>query len=160
MAMQAYGIAQLSLCISMNAMVPGALQPWYADDATSVGTAADNTRCLAFLVENGPKCGYHPQPEKSWYVCKAEDGAVAKEEFEKLDLPIRVTRGQRYLGGFVVSDEEKVAWLHESCRKWASAVGTFAKLADRWPQTVYAGLNFILQNQWQYVQRVVMGPGI
>ena len=62
MAMQVYGIVLLSLCISMNAVVLGALQPWYADDASSVGTAADNARCLAFLVENGPKYGYHPQP--------------------------------------------------------------------------------------------------
>jgi len=64
MAIQAYGIALLPICISMNAVVPGAFQPWYADDASLVGTAADNARCLAFLVDNGPKYGYHPQPEK------------------------------------------------------------------------------------------------
>ena len=57
------------------------------------------------------------------------------------------------------SEEEKDAWLHESCRKWALAVGTLAKLTTRWLQTAYVGLNFVLQNQWQYVQQVVMDSG-
>jgi len=57
MAMQAYGIALLPLCIAMNAVVPETLQPWYIDDASSAGTAAENARCLAFLVKNGPKYG-------------------------------------------------------------------------------------------------------
>jgi len=93
----------------MNAIVPEALQPWYAYDASSVGTAVENEHCLAFLVENGPKYGYHLQPEKSWYVCKAEDETVTKEGFGKLDFPIRVTRGKQYLGGLVGSEEEKHA---------------------------------------------------
>ena len=34
-----------------------------------------------------------------------------------------------------------------------------AKLADIWPHTAYVGLNFVLQNQWQYVQRIVLDTG-
>jgi hypothetical protein len=68
-------------------------------------------------------------------------------------------QGQQYLGSFVGIEECKDAWLTNSCNKWAAAVGTLAKLADRWPQTAYAGLNFVLQNQWQYVKRVVLDTG-
>ena len=84
-----------------------------------------------FSGQNGPKYGYYSQPKKSWYACKAEDKKVAKEELGKILLPIRVTRGQRYMGVFIGNEEEKDAWLHESCMKWASAVDTLTKLADR-----------------------------
>ena len=30
---------------------------------------------------------------------------------------------------------------------------------EEWPQTAYAGFTFYLQNEWQYVQRVVAGIG-
>ena len=32
-------------------------------------------------------------------------------------------------------------------------------MALKWPQTAYAGFAFVLQNEWQYVQRVVAGIG-
>ena len=72
---------------------------------------------------------------------------------------IRFTRGTRYLGGFIGSDSLKQQWLEESCAKWAAAVRTLAKLAPKWPQTAYAGLTMVLQNKWQYVQRVVRDAG-
>jgi len=50
-------------------------------------------------------------------VCKAEDEAVAREEFTKLGLTIRFSRGHQYLGGFVGSEECKDAWLTDSCNK-------------------------------------------
>jgi len=161
MAMQAYGIVLLPLCRRMNAQLPGVLKPWYADNASSIGTASDNAQCLAFLVQHGQWYGYVPQPAKSWYVCKAEDEAVAREEYLKLGLSIRFTRGQRYLGGYVSSEESKDAWLAESCNKRvaANSTSTLAKPTDRWPQTAYTGLTFVLQNQWQYVQWVVLDTG-
>ena len=39
--------------------------------------------------------------------------------------------------------------------KWVAAVQTLGVVAGRYPQTVYAGFTFCLQNEWQYVQRVV-----
>jgi hypothetical protein len=52
MAMQAYGIALMPLCRRMNEHLPGVLKPWYADDASSIGTASDNAKCLAYLVQH------------------------------------------------------------------------------------------------------------
>ena len=57
----------------------------YADDIASVGKAEHNAECLAFLCREGPKYGYFPSPEKSFYVSKGEDEAVARQAFETLD---------------------------------------------------------------------------
>ena len=42
---------------------------------------------------------------------------------------------------------------------WVSAVKTLSFVADRYPQTAYAGFTFSLQNEWQYVQRIVADTG-
>ena len=39
--------------------------------------------------------------------------------------------------------------------KWVGVVETLSTVAERYPQTAYAGFTFCLQNEWQYVQRVV-----
>jgi hypothetical protein len=43
--------------------------------------------------------------------------------------------------------------------KWVAAVETLAKVAVKYPQTAYAGFTFCLQNEWQYLQRVVADTG-
>ena len=47
-----------------------------------------------------------------------------------------------------------VGWMVD---KWASAVVTLSTVAvaERYSQTAYAGFTFCMQNEWQYVQRVV-----
>ena len=113
----------------MWADIPEALQLWYANDASSVGSAEANARCLAYLMEHGPWYGYIPKPEKSWYICKSQDKEEARRAFDARGLTIGYSRGQQYLGGFVGSDTTKTAWLEESCAKWAAAVSTLAKVA-------------------------------
>ena len=68
--------------------------------------------------------------------------------------------GTWYLGGFTGSTRKKEEWLGEMVGKWVSAVKTLSVVAERYPQTAYAGFTFCLQNEWQYVQHVVanMGP--
>ena len=62
--------------------VPDALAPAYADDTAAAGKAVHNVACLSYLMRHGPRYGYFLDPEKSWYVCKAEDEAVALQAFE------------------------------------------------------------------------------
>jgi hypothetical protein len=35
--------------------------------------------------------------------------------------------------------------------KWAAAVVTLSTVAERYPQTAYAGFTFCMQNEWQAV---------
>ena len=85
-AMSVYGVALMPLAEKMAEEVPGALQPWYADDSAACGTALDNAKCLEFLIREGPKYGYHPVPARSWYICKAEDEEDARLAFSSLGL--------------------------------------------------------------------------
>jgi hypothetical protein len=85
----------------MRVAVPDALAPAYTDDTAAAGKAVHNAVCLSYLMRHGPKYGYFPEPGKSWYICKAEDEAVAWQVFEANDLDIQFSRGQRYLGGFI-----------------------------------------------------------
>ncbi|KAL7523666.1 hypothetical protein ACHAXR_000280 [Thalassiosira sp. AJA248-18] len=61
------------------------------------GSAAHNAECIDFLMKKGPRYGYFPEPEKSWYICKGEDEADARAAFENYGIYIQYTRGHRYL---------------------------------------------------------------
>ena len=39
--------------------------------------------------------------------------------------------------------------------KWAAAMVTLSTVAEQYPQTVFTGFTFCMQNEWQYVQLVV-----
>jgi len=154
-SMDLYAIGLLPLAEGMREAIPEALQPWFADDGAATGAADANAKCLKYLCEHGPAHGYYPSPSKSWYICKAEDEAIARAAFEALDLQIQYTRGHRYLGGFMGSEATKNEWLGEQLTIWTKAVEDLAVISEKYPQTAYAGFTFCLQNQWQYVQRVV-----
>ncbi|KAL7528055.1 LOW QUALITY PROTEIN: hypothetical protein ACHAXR_003653 [Thalassiosira sp. AJA248-18] len=55
--------------------------------------------------------------------------------------------GEEILGGFIGSEATKEQWLMEMVEKWVTAVQTFAQIASRFPQTVYCGFTFCLQNE-------------
>jgi hypothetical protein len=159
LAMSLYGVALMPLASKMREAIPEALQPWYCDDAGAAGKAMPNAQCLDFFVKFGPAYGYFLEPCKSHYICKAEDKPAARQAFESFCLEINYLRGQRYLDGFIGSAQQKEEWLGELVGKWVSAVKTLSVVAERYPQTAYAGFMFCLQNEWQYVQRVVTDTG-
>ena len=59
-----------------------------------------------------------------------------------------MTRGHAYLGGFIRSAKAKDEWFDNKITTWTAAVKLLSKLATRWPQSVYAGFTFCLQNEW------------
>ena len=79
-------------------------------------------------MRHGPRYGYFPDPGKSWYICKVEDEAVARQVFKANDLDIQFSRGQRYLGGFIGSNASKVDWLGSMVTTWVAAVETLRRL--------------------------------
>ena len=50
-------------------------------------------------------------------------------------------------------------WIEEKCENWVHGVDALASAARRYPQTAYAGLQKSLQQEWQFLQRVVKGIG-
>ena len=155
LSMNLYGVSTLPLVHDMREAVPEALQPWFADDSGAAGEAVHAAACLEYLVVNGPRLGYFPEPAKSYYICKEEDEEVTRQAFREKGLTINFTRGRAYLGGFVGSAATKEEWLEDKIGTWTDAVETLAKIAVKYPQTAYAGFQFSLQNEWAYVSRVV-----
>ena len=159
MGMTLYGIATTPLAKQMRSDIPEALVPWYADDSSAVGKSADAARSLKYLQDHGPKYGYHPEPAKCVYICKAEDEECARADFERLGLNIKYSRGEQYLGGFVGSAKEKDKWIRDKVDKWVQDVRVMAGVAANYPQAVYIGYVKCKQAEWQYVQRVVANIG-
>ena len=128
-------------------------------DATT-GKAGGCAACFACLRDEGPRWGYFIEEDKSFYLCKAEDKAVARTAFAaKGFTKVKFCRGHRYLGGYLGAKEEVDAYLKEKVETWVEAVKTMAHIADLFPQAVYAIFAFCLQDEWQYVQRVITDTG-
>ena len=143
-----YGVALLPLASKMQEAIPKALQPWYCNDAGAASKALPNAKCLNFLMKFGLGYGYFPEPGKSHYICRTEDEpTAARRAFEGYGLEINYARGQQYLGGFIWSTRKKEEWMGEMVGRWVSAVKTLSVVAERHPQTAYAGFTFCLQNE-------------
>ena len=72
------------------------------------------------------------------------------------DLDIQYSHGQSNLGGLIGSNTSKVEWLGSMVIMWDAAVETLALVAGNHPQAAYAKFTFCLQNEWQYMQGVIV----
>lgn len=96
--------------------------------------------------------GYFPAPAKSWAICPRRDEDKAKEILATRSMPLKFSRGQRYVGGFVGSDMIRERWVAPMVEKWVAGIVEY-------PQSAYVGLTQCLQPEWQYVCRVDPGVG-
>ena len=76
------------------------------------------------------------------------DEPWAQEAFDHHILLIQMTRGHKYLGGLIGSAATKDIWIDDKIDIWTAAVETLSRIADKWPQTAYAGFTLCLQNEW------------
>jgi hypothetical protein len=109
------------------------------------------------LQHLGPERGYFPEPAKSIFVCNPEDRPGAEGRLEAFGF--NFVNGSQYVGGFLRSEAALSEWLVPQVAQWVQGVESLAKVARRYPQTAYAGLAQSLQQEWQYLQRVVPDCG-
>ena len=160
LSMVCYGIALMPLAEWLRTEVPGALQPWYADDLSGIGTATDNATVLQLLKEKGPYVGYYPEPDKSHYVCMPQDEEAAKAAFEAAGIPdLNYGRSRRYLGGVYGDAAEKEEWVKKKVEQWVYCVEVLGKCAYTQPQAAYVAFVLSLQNEWTYISRIVPNVG-
>jgi hypothetical protein len=152
-----YGLALVPLAATLRAAHPAVRQAWYADDSALKGRARDIAAAMTLLARLGPERGYFPEPAKSIYICAPEDRAAAAGLLEAFGFTY--CDGHRYVGGFLGTDAALDQWLAPQIQKWVQGVESLAKVARRHPQTAYAGLAKSLQQEWQYLQRVVPDCG-
>ena len=63
------------------------------------------------------------------------------------------------MGGFIGDDDTRLEWIGERVGAWEMAIIDLASIADKFPQSVYSGLQRSLQQEWQFLQRVTNGIG-
>ena len=153
LAMIAYGLGLVPLAKRLRADVPSCLQPWYADDSAAQGRASEVERFFDILLEKGKSVGYHPSPSKCIVICREEDNIAALQRLHRFGFQYR--KGGRYIGSYLGSPIGKDLWVKEKCARWERAVRKLSSFAVHYPQSAYAGFARSLQNEWQYVQRVV-----
>ena len=157
LSMVLYGLALVPLGKILRDEFPTILQPWYADDAAMSGIAHNIAPVMDRLMELGPQCGYYPEPEKSIVVCTEETRDAVEKHLGRFNF--RFSMGERYIGGFVGSDEAREKWLREKVVNWVEGVERLARVAKRFPQSAYTGLTRSLQMEWRYLQRVLPEAG-
>ena len=54
-------------------------------------------------------------------------------------LPMKWSRGRRYVGGFIGLPRMQERWIHPMVSKWVGGVEKLAKVDQRYPQAAYAG---------------------
>jgi hypothetical protein len=157
LAMVAYGLLLLPLIRDLKRELPDVNQPWYADDSGAGGNFAGIRSYFERLQEKGPRRGYFPEPSKSILVVQEHNRAAAEIAFK--DLGFTIVTGTRYLGGYIGSAEDQSEWVNSKTSDWTAAVGELSQVAERFPQSAYAGLQKSLQQEWQFLQRVTAGLG-
>eukprot|EP00978_Attheya_sp_CCMP212_P047373 scaffold421334_cov62-Attheya_sp.AAC.4 len=74
-------------------------------------------------------------------------------------MKFTILSGYRYLGDFVGARAEMKEWIGEKADEWTAGIKAIAKVAPQFLQTAYAGIQKSLQQEWQFVQRVIDGIG-
>jgi hypothetical protein len=155
--MVAYGIGVLPLIRRLKQEFPGVKQSWYDNDHAGTGAHFPVLRQFFERLQEivGPSYGHYPEPSKSILIVQPSNKDTAQKEFQ--DLGFKVMTGSCYLGGFRGEKDKQDDWMQELTLKWTAAIGELAQAAKLYPQSVYTGLNKLLQQEWQFVQRVCEG---
>ncbi len=157
LAMILYGLALVPLADTLRRQHPETVQAWYANDGILEGRSSKVAAAMLLLQRLGPERAYFPEPTKSIFVCSPDDREAAEARLVQFQFEFH--DGYRYVGGFLGSDTAQSAWLAPQKENWVQGVVSLAQVAKRHPQTAYAGLTKSLQQEWQYLQRVVPDCG-
>jgi len=130
------------------------VQNWYADDSACLAQLQFILEWLKLLIKEGPKYGYFPEPDKSYLVVHPNFIDEANKLF--VDFKVNVVTGKRFLGGFVGGTQETEEWIGEKVRVWVKSINCLSKAAETQPHLAYVSLSKSLQNEWSFVQRVVL----
>jgi hypothetical protein len=152
LAMLLYGIAVLPLVRKLKNPVKW-VQNWYADDSACLAPLQMLREWFGLLMQEGPKYGYFPEPQKSYIVVHPSYVNEATSVFS--DFGVKIVTGQRFLGGFVGSEFDLEIWLNDKVKKWVEDVEKLSRVAKSEPQAAFVALSKSLQNEWLFIQRVV-----
>ena len=142
----------LPLIEHLRAKFPRLFQPWFADDAAAGGLLELLGQCFVELSKVGPDFGCCPESDKSILIVLAKDLTRAQEFVRASGLGFKVKTGHRCLGGFIGSKSEREEWLRKKIRGWKAGIEELAQVAEKYPQSAFAGLQKSLQHEWAHIQ--------
>ena len=154
-SMVGYGLLVLPLIRRLQQEFPDVASPWYADDAMAAGKLDRVMEYFRRLEVLGPAYGYLPEETKSILVVREDLTEVAKAAMVTAGAKVEVVNGHRYLGGYVGDAELEREWIRDKVVEWCEAVKAIGVAAQFVPQSAYAAMQRSLQQEWQFVLRVV-----
>ena len=152
LAMPMYALGTVPLI--REAAAAGAMQSWYADDATSAGALRRMRTWWSILVDRGTRYGYDINPSKSVLLVKPQHLALATELFATTGVNIR-TDGYRHLGAALGSALFCDGYVSQKVDTWCTELQTLAKHAASQPQAAYAVLTHGLRHKWSFLARTM-----
>ena len=141
-----YGITLDSLEEELRDADPILLPTFYTNDAVFDSSSQRSAAQLIPMMDRGTDWGYFPDPAKSIFIAdNPEEKEATNREFERVGLNINYIDGGCYLGAYLGPREELEEWARPKVEAWAHRVSILAKIANRNPQSAYAGLGMLLQ---------------
>ena len=107
--MIAYGIGMFSIINNLKHEIPDVPQPWYADNARSLGKLAILATYFDSLTRQGLGRAYYHEPSKSVLIVRPDNFETGKsfEEHHRFKFCKYVC----YLGGYISDNKSKHDWL-------------------------------------------------
>ena len=126
----------------------------YADDLAGGSKLEILREWWQRTTQYGPAFGYYPKPEKSWLVVKEDQLARAEEIFQGTNINI-TTDGQKYLGGFLGTEEAVEKYVKDLVEDWISQLDVLVEIARSEPQAAYTAFTSGFRHKMTYYIRTI-----
>ena len=126
----------------------------FANDLSGAGKLLLSTTQL--VGKHGPRLGYIPRADKSWFIVKSNLEQSARKIFAGTDVCI--TTAHTYLGGYIGSDEGKSNYIRSRVRKWADQLLVPSVIAQFQPQAAYTTFVFVIDLYTIYATSLIFKP--
>ena len=154
LSMLFYGVALLPLIKKLHNQTTHK-QGFYADDAGACANFDDLKQWLQQVVDEGPKYGYYPDPQKSFLIVHPDQIYEAKRCFEQTGLEI--VTGKRYVEGFIGDETTLKAFVHEKIKNWQAKMQLLSTAANFCPQESFSVFTKSVQSEWKFLMGVDPG---
>ena len=158
LGMAMFALSMVPLIKKLKEKCESAMQVWFADDASGVGTLVSLKRWWSCLVEMGPLFGYHPNAAKTCLVVKEEKEEEAKHVFQDTDIVI-TTEGKRHLGAAIGSSSFVETFVSNKVEEWKEEIEKLSSVAGSQPHAAYAAFVHGTKHKWSYISRTVPNCG-
>ena len=95
------------------------------------------------MIQEGPKFGYFPEPNKSYIVVNPDFIDEATTIFG--EMGIQIVTGRKFLGGFIGEKRGYIPWMEEKVKGWGFSVYKLAQVEKSRPQAAFVSFTKSLQ---------------